>query len=304
MKEKIYLFWYKLEQGHGNFGDELNPYIISRLSDHDIKYINASLIMEDKGRILKSLIIYLFQGEITLTYFFKYLYYNFIKNPRIFLAIGSILQICKTDRVTVWGSGIISSDSNVPNANYLAVRGYKTINRIKELGYNPPSVVGDPALLLPLIYKKTVKKNFKVGIVPHHMHYNYYKDHFHDQFIVINLLDKIEDIINQINQCEYIISTSLHGVITAHAYSIKSIWGISDKKKLVGDNIKFADYFSSVDISDYIPLRIEDLIGMDADNIIEYLSENYNDYLLPDELNISKIQENLLEVFPYKKSED
>lgn len=31
-QKAIYLFWYKLEEGCGNFGDELNKYIVEKLS--------------------------------------------------------------------------------------------------------------------------------------------------------------------------------------------------------------------------------------------------------------------------------
>ena len=38
-KNVIYLFWYKLNINHGNFGDELSHYIVSKLSGCEVKRI-------------------------------------------------------------------------------------------------------------------------------------------------------------------------------------------------------------------------------------------------------------------------
>lgn len=297
---KINLYWFQHKAGHGNFGDELNPYIIGKLSSAEINHLDAEYINDNKILIFKILFVHLFTKKISLSFFIKYCYLNFIKKPHLFVAIGSVLQFCKTNNVTVWGSGMLSSNSILPNARYIAVRGFETVDRIKELGFEAPEIVGDPAILLPLLYRSNVNKTFKLGIIPHYLHYEYYNDCFGKDTTVINLLDKIEDVIDQINQCELIVSTSLHGIITAHAYGVKSIWAVSNKKKLSGDDIKFADYFSSVNINNYSPLDIEKLIGLDATKIINQISESYDNVLIPDENILAKIQKDLLDVYPYK----
>lgn len=299
MKKTINLYWLKHKKGNGNFGDELNPYIIQKLCDSEIKYIDARYINDNKLSIIKNLIINIFEQKISFQTFIKSIYYNFFNKPHLFFAIGSILHICQTKNATIWGSGIISKDSNIPNANYLAVRGKKTAERIKELGYLSPKIYGDPGLLLPLVYKTDSNKKYKVGIIPHYIHYEYYLEKMGDNFFVINLLDKIEDIIDQINQCDLTISTSLHGIIVSHAYNIKSIWARNAKNKLYGDDIKFSDYFSSVNINEYSPIEMDALIESKPEIIYDNIINKYNTVLQPDEYIIDQIQKQLITVFPY-----
>ena len=53
-----------------------------------------------------------------------------------------------------------------------------------------------------------------------------------------------------------IFSTSLHGLIISHAYGIPAIW---IKAGNIGtDGFKFKDYFSSVNIPYYSPIKLEE----------------------------------------------
>lgn len=59
----------------------------------------------------------------------------------------------------------------------------------------------------------------------------------------------VEETINKLLSCDRILSTSLHGLIAAHAYGIPALW-IKDGY-INTDGFKFKDYFSSVDIEIY-----------------------------------------------------
>lgn len=60
----------------------------------------------------------------------------------------------------------------------------------------------------------------------------------------------IEDTIDDILSCEFIISSSLHGLILADAYRIPSAWLIAEKNtggsRPGGGEFKYYDYFASV----------------------------------------------------------
>lgn len=38
MSKKLHLYWYRLNEGHGNFGDEVNPYLIEKLSGNQVTW--------------------------------------------------------------------------------------------------------------------------------------------------------------------------------------------------------------------------------------------------------------------------
>ena len=193
----------------GNFGDILSSYILSKYG--------YSVLYRPWNRIQA--------GDV--------------------ICVGSIARLSKPD-VIVLGSGIISKkDVLDPLAKWIWVRGPRTRNRLIELGGNCSPIYGDPALLLPKI-KSSSSKKFKIGIVPHHVDYEFYKKKYADKK-VINLIDSdVEKVIEQITECENIISSSLHGIITAHAYGIPAAW--VKNKKLIGDDVKFLDYYESVNL--------------------------------------------------------
>ncbi|NLN32976.1 MAG: polysaccharide pyruvyl transferase family protein [Flavobacteriaceae bacterium] len=307
MKSKnTYLFWYKHLEGNGNFGDELNPYIIERISKEKIKHIDLQYLRDDKWLAMKFLIVAIIEGRLNVRTFFRYLLYNFVLFPDVLLAIGSVLQFNNYSNSIVWGSGIINQESKFKNADFIAVRGKQTQLRLKELGYNVPNVVGDPAILLPLIYKPINTKKYKVGIIPHHIHFEYLKNQSSSDVLVINLLDSIEEVVEQINSCEITFSTSLHGIIVSHVYRIPSLWASFEgcMKNLSGDGVKFKDYFSSVNIEYYQPCLIKknDIIGEEI--FLEKVRNYYDCRLLPDDEIIIKLQRDLLSVTPFTLKEE
>jgi len=304
--KKINLFWYIHPKGKGNFGDELNPYIISKISNQKVNHINLQYLLDNKFLALKITLVAVLQKRISLAVFFKYLSYNFFSHPKVLLAIGSVLQKVRYSNCQVWGSGIIEEKYNFKNADFLAVRGRYTQKKLRELGYKTPEVIGDPAVLLPLVYQPKNLKKFKVGIIPHYVHFEKIKKLVSPDVLVINLLDGIEDIIDQICSCEFTLSTSLHGIIVSHIYGIPSLW--TDFKeieeKLHGDNIKFKDYFSSVEIKEYEAFLIPNVKDVEMTDIFEKLSEKYQDKLLPNPNVIEYLQKKLLEVAPFTLKED
>lgn len=268
--KKIRLFWWSEPRLMGktreNYGDLIGAYLVEKISNKRVVWTHP------KRRYVRDL----FQP--------------------IYLTAGSILAHVNS-KCIVWGSGIIQSDQQVKRAKFLAVRGPQTRRVLMSQGYDVPEVYGDPALLLSRYYTPKVKKNYKLGIVPHYSDYEFVKgmQEKDDRVLVIDLMtDCIETTTDLFLQCERIVSSSLHGVIIAHAYQIPAVW-VEFSNKLFGDGIKFQDYFESVNLHCYVPEKVSNSSGL------QIILENFDAYPnLPEADQIESLQEGLLEVCPFK----
>jgi hypothetical protein len=267
----IKLFWWSLRELENldkeNFGDLLSKYLVEKISSKKTKWI-------------------LFGSSL-----------------KHYFVIGSILKYAN-HKTSVWGSGIIDREDLVSNANFIAVRGPRTYNRLIELGHNVPKVFGDPAILISDYYKVKTKskKIYKYGIIPHYVDYKEVILKF-DSLInvkVINLLNNdIEEVLDSILECEFILSSSLHGIIIAHSYFIPALW-VKFSNNLSGDNVKFHDYYESLDIifENEIEFIKKDCTLKDIDEVF-ILNK---DVLVPKKEKVKEMKKNLLEVCPFTKT--
>lgn len=230
-----------------------------------------------------------------------------------FLGTGSIFKLCNTKSIIV-GTGFISENDDVGRGNWskpytnkvyrkpqqiISVRGPKTREKLIKMGLDCPTNYGDPLILFPLVYEKfTTNNGGRVGIIPHYVDKgssnvniltNAIKGKGHD-VIHINILvgSNFENFINNINRCDTIISSSLHGVILGLVYGKKTIF-TEFSNKVVGNKFKFYDFFESLKIKYDIP--------------------NYNDanildkYIRFDKKNLLEIGLNMINVYPFISSE-
>jgi hypothetical protein len=205
-----------------NFGDALTPWLIHRLSGQYPKFVRPD-------------------------------------DPREkHFVTGSIMEYTCV-ACTVWGSGIMSRhDPIFRDAKLLAVRGPLTRARALECCVECPEVYGDPALLLPKLYSPAPVARRGVGLIAH----------FSDKprlaaslgkmqdLKLIDIQRPIESVIDRIVSCDIVASSSLHGLITSHAYSIPAVW-VQFRPLPNGDGTKFVDYFLSVGLERPSPLRLE-----------------------------------------------
>jgi hypothetical protein len=116
----------------------------------------------------------------------------------------------------------------------------------------------DGASLLPLVYSpKTTKKKGLIGIVPHYSEKEISKKligHLPVKFIdVMRTVDQVEDFIDEICECEFIFSSSLHGIIVAELYGINT-GAYRCTENFPGGDFKFHDYYLSTDRIKYLPM--------------------------------------------------
>ena len=174
------------------------------------------------------------------------------------VGIGSILHhVPDSYGGYIWTSGFGFSNNNKTflNAKVIAVRGKETLKRINCINKDKV-ILGDGGLLCYLFKNDTVKKKYKLGIIPHYIDKN--------NSIVKNIVDKCKDIkiidicgcenvMEDIQCCEYIISSSLHGLITADSFSIPNAW-VKLSNNVGGNGFKFKDYYSVFDIENPEPI--------------------------------------------------
>jgi len=263
-KKRIPLWWSDSPYP-GNLGDSLNPWIIDGLTG--IPPIKVGL-----------------------------------NDPGVMLAIGSTAQKAR-DNALVWGSGFISKDSPVnAKSEYCAVRGALSRAMVHKADGLCPPIYGDPALFMPLVFPRVKKSTGRIGVIPHYIHEDLIKggDYLHLSVKRASKAD-FQKFVDDLCECSYVFSSSLHGLIIARAYGIPARRLIFSGKKLSGDDMKFEDYYSGIGlkhVSDAIDLSglsnwdearlkeyrsSDDPIPFDGHNLLSAFP--YNDYLSDDVVN-------------------
>ena len=230
-----------------NFGDELNIYMLKELTGRHIS------IYKD--------------------------YFHFKKKN--YLVIGSLIEQFTDSNTIVWGSGaIIGGTFSLKDrpAQVCAVRGRLTREYLIRNGVNCPEVYGDPALLISSVYKPSVEKKWKVGIIPHVNDINDpVVSDFLQKYNFIHLISFKEyndwhSVIDEINECEFILSSSLHGLILSDAYGIPNVW-IKISDRIIGGSFKYLDYFSGVDRKTLEPVCLQKI-----DNLSKFIDSMIHQY--------------------------
>lgn len=267
---KIRLFWWNeikiQDKPRENYGDLLGKYLVENISGKQAVFAWPK----------------------------KFSIYDFF--APIYVTVGSILTHVN-HKCVVWGSGIVSKEYPIKKAEFLAVRGPQTRNHLISQGYNVPEIYGDPALLLPHYYNPKVEKTYDVGVIPHYSDFKKVKTHYQNEssILLIDLMtNDIEETTRQILTCKNIVSSSLHGVIVAHAYGISAVWQkFSDD--VFGDDIKYQDYFESVGMKHYKP----DIVTtkMSKEQLLQLFKDKE---ALPKPEKIEEICTNLMAVCPFK----
>ncbi|WP_341582335.1 polysaccharide pyruvyl transferase family protein [Marinobacter metalliresistant] len=196
-----------------NVGDQINPYLVSVISKRKPFNVKSQLLRHTVG-------------------------------------LGSMFHMANRKSV-IWGTGIISDRRcfrNKTNCQSVkAVRGHLTEEILIENGIIAPGsvVLGDPGLLMPMFYQPKSKKQYKIGIVPHYVDLNspLIKEG-EEGVVVIDVRQDPESFIDEISKCEFIVSSSMHGLILSDSYGIPNKW-ISFSDKITGGFFKYKDYYST-----------------------------------------------------------
>jgi len=171
---------------------------------------------------------------------------------------GSILPFANENSI-VWGTGFMHRQSTIGGApkEIHAVRGPLTVKRLDELGIEVKVPYGDPSMLLKRWdYPPSHLKMYKYGVIAHYIDKKRVEN-WPDDIIKIDIQgDNTYTMMQEVERCEKIISSSLHGLILADIFDIPALW-VKLSDNLVGDDMKFHDYFASIGRKDveYFDLR-------------------------------------------------
>ncbi|MBN2645360.1 MAG: polysaccharide pyruvyl transferase family protein [Desulfuromonadaceae bacterium] len=245
----IKLYWCR-EKGRDNpekqnFGDYLSPLLVERLAGRKVEY--APIHKAD------------------------------------LVAIGSVLERERKAKhwgivprkLHIWGTG-----SGVPDISfsgrhhYHAVRGALTLAQITS----PSSVpaLGDPGLLAPLLLEQaSYSKKYSIGLIPHYADMNEPAVakllasplNIH----LINVFSPVKQVLEEIASCDFILSSSMHGLIVADAFKVPNKWLLFSEGRI--SQYKFHDYYTIFDIFDQKPALPEQILN--NSKIIKEIIENY-----------------------------
>ena len=214
-----------------------------------------------------------------------------VSKTRHLYIVGSILFFENQDAV-VWGAGSLKKiERNFNNIlhqrimrtlDIRAVRGPLTKENLVGMGTRCLDVFGDPAVLLPLIYKPKISTKKSVVVIPH------IKDKIYQSYEGCTILDlktnNWQKIVDCIASAQYVISSSLHGIIVAESYGIPAILL---RPQTESNLFKYYDYYYGTRRT-----KIPSVGSID-----EGLSFDISDVeSIPD---LSSIQKGLIQSFPY-----
>ena len=139
------------------------------------------------------------------------------------LSIGSVLHFGRPHDV-VWGAGVNGKVEGArvgsSQLDVRAVRGPLTRDLLLQRGVPTPEVFGDPGLLVPTVFPFTrdwaQRKRRALAVVPNFNDARHYAAH--PDFV--NPLAPLWDVIRRIAESEFVIASSLHGIVIAEALGV------------------------------------------------------------------------------------
>lgn len=198
------LFWHV---GRPNFGDDINPSFLERLSDQQVRFAtNCS-------------------------------------QPHL-LCVGSILESATPSSIVI-GSGYLKPDSGpLPKqTTVVSVRGQRSL---ELAGCGDHVLLGDPLVLVDQLFDKPIRKKHEIGLVSHVLNISAMKAKYGRYTHLISPMQSPWRVVEEIASCERIVSQSLHGLIVADALQIPNLW-LAPSESMAGGRFKFDDYFSTLD---------------------------------------------------------
>lgn len=232
MEKAVKLYYARL----ANMGDLLNELIVSRCFDCRVE--RCSFLTGEMSAIGSHLGMYTYHGGALMR---LQQFINGIRQPEVY----------------VWGTGFINYDDCrgrffKRDMRFLALRGELSRRNVERMtGKTLDIPTGDAGILADRLLDGLPEKRYELGIIPHICDL---KDEAaaqlaekYENALLINVKDEPLEVVSQIAQCRYVLSSSLHGLIVADSFNVPNMH-IVFGERLKGDGYKFDDYYSAYNV--------------------------------------------------------
>ena len=161
------------------------------------------------------------------------------------LVIGSILAWANRASIVCGAGALRAAPLRESPRSVISVRGPRTLALLHTQSLDA-EFLADPGVLAPLFFPRAESARHPVGIVPHYVDKDapWLQQCAAAGVPVIDVEAPLDSYFRAIQSCDRILSSSLHGIIFAHAYGIPALW-IELSDKVLGDGFKFLDYYES-----------------------------------------------------------
>ncbi|TXG38867.1 polysaccharide pyruvyl transferase family protein [Seonamhaeicola maritimus] len=210
-------------------------------------------------------------GDIFNEYLIRYLYGNqLVENVRTkgdkLLLVGSTLSVIEYGDIVNgigWkGNDLSNKQDIIASAKVFGVRGPLTRLLFEKYGADLSNLKFelDPGLLIKEVCNLKIADNTNKNVIfiPHFRDFWIYKGNYPRGLKVVNIDNKPEKIGKEIQKAKIVYTSSLHGIIFAHALNKECVFVKPQSSEPI---FKYKDYFLSVGI-DY-PDPLENVFSID-----------------------------------------
>ena len=265
---KIYR-WRRRGAPAGNFGDEITIDLLAKLFG-----IEAEVVSMAEAELIGA-------GSI-LDLYSSQPWRRRIRNYRSWIRWSRDLH--------VWGAGVLRQSSSISwpqRMHFHAVRGEFTAARAQLKNVQ----LGDPGILVSRLVERP-KRRSAVAFIPHWTEWNYAsKLDLPKSWVLVRPEQVALDAVRQIAASELIVSSSLHGLITADAFNIPSIWAEPEGPIHWDQTFKFGDYASSRGRPFNKPAKYGHLLAMKGSELADLSTTSAKD--------MDEWQDELIKSFPF-----
>jgi hypothetical protein len=200
------------------------------------------------------------------------------------LLVGSTVHRLQTGDVL---AGVGTKGSDIPPASsksvrIFGVRGPLTAAALEKAGYSLADLkfMFDPGLLIHRVFPELMEieaESGRVVFIPHYRERHRFRSN--RRYTVLDVDSAPREFGREIRRAEVIYSSSLHGVIFAHALQRAAVLvrPLTEESEL-----KYRDYFASVKLPWNDPLELHDAMARAHPSIPANLEALTNDFEVPD----------------------